>query len=254
MTRNSVSHDWRSFLFGLPGKLGTVRWLGFPKWLTQVGSGLISRRRVRGFPLGVIELLEARTLLSAVRPGLFNANSLPGNDDGSTGTVAIGFSAPINFFGQSFNSLYVNNNGNVTFNAPLFTFTPFGLTTNTGIPIIAAFFADVDTRTGPILTYGNGIVNGRQAFGINWPNVGYYRTHLDLLNNFQEILMERFDTGPGNFDIEFNYDQIQWETGDASGGSGGFGGTPVHVGYSNGTGNPRNISGIPRFRCHSGLR
>jgi len=42
-------------------------------------------------------------------PG-FNSSTLPANDDGSTGLVSIGFSA--NFFGTTYTSLYVNNNGN----------------------------------------------------------------------------------------------------------------------------------------------
>ena len=41
----------------------------------------------------------------------------------------------------------------------------------------------------------------------------------------------------GDFDIMFNYDGITWETGDASGGSNGFGGTPAGAGYSSGDGN-----------------
>src|SRR5581483_5669804 len=45
----------------------------------------------------------------------------------------------------------------------------------------------------------------------------------------------------GNFDIEFNYDQIQWETGGASGGSGGLGGTSAAVGYSNGLSGASNV-------------
>src|SRR5207249_9253138 len=60
--------------------------------------------------------------------------------------------------------------------------------------------------------------------------------HADTLHSFQIILVDRTDTGAGNFDIEFNYDQIQWETGDASGGSNGLGGSSARVGYSNGSG------------------
>src|SRR5262249_56320309 len=56
--------------------------------------------------------------------------------------------------------------------------------------------------------------------------------------------------GAGNLDIEFDYDQIQWETGDASGGSGGLGGAWARAGFSNGTGRPGTSfqiagSGIP---------
>ncbi len=164
----------------------------------------------------------------------FNTNTLPANDDGYTGLVPIGFG--INFAGQTWQNLYVNNNGNVTFNYGLSTYTPFSLASST-IPMIAPFFADVDTRgTGSnVVTYGNDTVDGHNAFGVNWINVGYYNQHVDKLNSFQMVLIDRSDIGPGDFDTEFNYNTILWETGDASGGQDGFGGTPVRAGYTDGT-------------------
>ena len=170
----------------------------------------------------------------------FDATQLPRNDDGSTGPVAITstFGATgLNFFGTQYTSLYVNNNGNVTFGTSLGTYTPFGLTGNTGIPIIAAFFADVDTRgvASGITAYGTGTFAGRDTFGVTYPAVGYFGAHTDLLNTFQILLTDRSDITDGDFDIYFNYDQVQWNTGDASGGAGGFGGTPAAVGYSAGT-------------------
>ncbi len=169
-------------------------------------------------------------------PG-FLVNTLPRNDDGSTSAVTLPFA--INYFGVNFTQTYVNNNGNITFTGPLSTFTPFGLV-NTNTPIIAPYFADVDTRntTSGVVTYGVDTVNGRQAFGVNYFNVGYYSSNADKLNTFQLILINRSDTGAGNFDIEFNYEQIQWETGDASSGTGGLGGSPARVGYANGTTQP----------------
>ena len=166
--------------------------------------------------------------------GSFVGNTLPANDDGSTGLVNIGFN--INFYGVNQNNLYVNNNGNVTFNNALGTYTPFGLITSS-IAIIAPFFADVDTRgAGSGLTqYGQATIGGRATFGVNWIGVGYFGSHVDKLNSFQLIITDRSDTGTGNFDFEFNYDQIQWETGDASSGSGGLGGFPARVGYTNGS-------------------
>ena len=104
--------------------------------------------------------------------GLFTT-VLARNDDGSTGSVGIGFS--IHFYGLSSQStLFVNNNGNVTFTGPLSTFTPFGLLTST-IPIIAPFFADVDTRNlgSDVVRYGTGSIGGRSVFGVNWIDVGY---------------------------------------------------------------------------------
>lgn len=164
--------------------------------------------------------------------------TLAANDDESTGLVDLNIDGPggINLFGTIATQVYVNNNGNITFTNALSTFTPSAFSTF-GSPIIAPFFADVDTRGSGsgLTTYGNDTYNGHDAFIVNWPGVGYYGGHTDLLNTFQLILTDRSDTGAGNFDIEFNYDQILWETGDASDGSGGFGGTSAAVGYSNGS-------------------
>lgn len=184
----------------------------------------------------VINVISAQAAnAAAVRTGLFNTNTLARNDDGSTGLVNLGFN--VDFFGLNFNQAYVNNNGNITFDAPLSTFTPFNLT-STARQIIAPFFADVDTRNlgSAQVTYGTGTVDGRNAFGVNWVDVGYFSSAADRLNSFQLVLIERADTGAGNFDIEFNYDGIQWETGSASGGSGGLGGNSARAGFSNGTG------------------
>ena len=125
----------------------------------------------------------------------------------------------------------------MTFNSALGDFTPFPLT-STSVPIIAAYFADVETdsTTPGQVTYGNDTVNARPAFGVNWPGVEYCCGSDPTKHNlFQLLLLDRSDVGAGDFDIEFNYDQIQWETGDASGGSGGLGGSPARVGYSNGS-------------------
>ncbi|MHC5060292.1 MAG: InlB B-repeat-containing protein [Planctomycetota bacterium] len=170
-----------------------------------------------------------------IRPG-FDSSALAANDDSSTSLVDIGFM--VNYFGIVTQQLYVNNNGNVTFNQPLWEFTPFGLTSNIGTPIIAPFFADVDTRAenSPLVTYGQGTVDGHVAFGVNWVGLGYYSQNMDKINDFQLILIDRSDRMLGSFDIEFNYEQVQWETGDASLGTGGLGGQSVRVGFSAGTG------------------
>jgi hypothetical protein len=162
--------------------------------------------------------------------GLFT-NVLPANDDGSTGLVSLGFTANIN--GTDYNSTYVNNNGNVTFDTALGTYTPSAISDGSFGPIIAPFFADVDTRaagSNPV-TYGTGTLGGFNVFGVNYINVGVYNSQA-IFNDFQMILTDRSDTGAGNFDIQFNYDKIVWEAGTASGApSGGLGGTSALVGY-----------------------
>jgi hypothetical protein len=162
---------------------------------------------------------------------------LAANDDGSSPSTAIGFN--LNYFGTTYANLFVNNNGNVTFGTFLSAHTSTGLITGNP-PIIAPFFADVDTR-GPqsaVLTYGastfmtnDGII--RNVFVANWINVGYYQIASDKLNSFQMVLVDR---GGGDFDIVFNYDRIVWESGSASGGIAGFGGTSARAGYSVGSG------------------
>lgn len=181
----------------------------------------------------------------AIRPNPgFHGNVLARNDDGSTELVPLGFA--VNFFGRTRNAAYVNNNGNITFDTPLADFTPYGLV---GVhqEIIAAYFADVDTRNvaSQVVRYGRDTVNGRPAFGVNYLDVGYYDNRADKLNSFQLVLIERSDTGAGNFDIEFNYSKVQWETGEASNGSGGRGGVSAAVGWSNGSGDPGTSFELP---------
>ncbi len=188
-------------------------------------------------------VVTSAAFAGAVRPG-FNSNSLPANDDGSTGRVTVGFT--MNFFGAQYSQLYVNNNGNLSFDGPLSAYTPSPIAAS-GLKIIAPFWADVDTRgTGSgVVTYsfGTGVVEGRNAFGANYLNVGYYNRKADKKNSFQVVLIDRSDIGAGDFDIEYNYNTVQWETGDASGGSGGVGGQSVRVGYASGTGATLELGG-----------
>jgi len=176
----------------------------------------------------------------------FNSNTLSANDDDSTGQVNLGFTA--NFFGVNSSQVYVNNNGNVTFDSALSTYTPFNLT-STGRQIIAPFFADVDTsNAGNPVTYGQGAFGGHNAFGVNWLDVDYYNSSTSHTNRnfFQLLLVDRSDVGAGDFDIIFNYDQIQWEAGMASSGdANGLGGDSARAGFSNGTGNPGTFFELP---------
>jgi Nidogen-like/Carboxypeptidase regulatory-like domain len=175
-------------------------------------------------------------------PG-FTENTLAPNDDGSTGVVNLPF--PIDFFGNTYSSLYVNNNGNVTFQESLSSYTPEGLTTY-GSPIIAPFWADVDTAVpgSAVVSYGNGTVAGHPAFGVNWPGVDCYVTTGGGLNTFQMVLIDRSDIAPGDFDIEFNYSGITWDSGQASGGDGTCrNGTSAAVGYTNGSTNAFELAG-----------
>lgn len=196
----------------------------------------------------------APALAGPVAPG-FAATQLSRNDDGFTGAVPLGFAA--NFFGQTYTAAFVSNNGYITFSTGQSTYSPSGLGAGyAGQPIIAPFFADVDTRNAAsgVTSYGTGAYKGRAAFGATWPGVGYYSSQANKRNTFQLILTDRGDTGAGNFDITFNYDGIQWETGDASGGANGLGGTSAAAGFNAGSGNaPGTFFQLPGSRVNGAL-
>ena len=209
-------------------------------------------RTLRSILLGALLCAGSGFAFAGAVVSGFNSNTLAANDDGYTGLVNIGFT--VNFFGSNYSQLYVNNNGNLTFDAALSTYTPFNLY-NAGRVMIAPFFGDVDTRgTGSgLLRYGPGTFDGHTAFGATWDGtgVGYFSDNVDKLNKFQTLLVDRADTGAGNFDIYFNYDQIQWETGDVSGGTNGLGGDSARAGYSNGT--PAYSYELPGSGVNGGL-
>jgi len=184
----------------------------------------------------LLALLQGVAQASSIEPlAGCSTNTLPANDDDSTAAVDLGFT--LDFFGTNHSSLFVNNNGNITFTSALGEFTPEPLA-SVGQPIVAPFWADVDTRgngSGEV-TYGQVVFQGQPALCVNWNNVGvgYFSAHVDKLNKFQLLLVDRSDVAAGDFDIVFNYDQVQWETGDASGGTDGLGGSSARAGYSNG--------------------
>ena len=187
------------------------------------------------FRRSLVEPLEQRALLSAVRAlDGFEANSLARGDDPSTGAVELGFE--VNLFGRTHDSLYVNTNGNVTFDAPLNEYRDLALRDLEGA-ILAPFWADVDTTNelSGVVTYGSDEVDGRSAFGVNWIDVGYFDAQAGATNRFQLVLIDRSDVAPGAFDAEFNYDRITWDTSTPKAG----GGTPIaRAGFSAGTGEP----------------
>lgn len=165
-------------------------------------------------------------------PAGFGATALSANDDGSTSAV---LPFGMNFFGNNYASgdnFFINNNGNITFNGAVGAFTPQPFPVS-GQPMIAPYWADVDTRGS-----GSGLVYiaapNPDTFVVTWNNVGFYPSRADLTNNFQMVVRNRADTGAGNFDVDFRYDRLEWTTGDASGGTDGLGGTPAQAGYDAG--------------------
>jgi hypothetical protein len=164
--------------------------------------------------------------------GTFTASMAP-NDDGSSSLIALPFT--FRFYGTPYTSLYINNNGDVTFGDSYGAYTSSGFPSADVPPMIAPFWADVDTRPT-----GGGLVYHKieaHRITIIWDHVGYYSGQVDKLNTFELILSDGTDATVGiGKNMCFSYDDMQWTTGSASSGVGGFGGTPATVGVNQGDG------------------
>ena len=152
-------------------------------------------------------------------------------DDGSSALINLPFQ--FDFYGETFNSLFININGNVSFEEPYWEYSSTGFPIS-GFKMIAPFWADVDLSGAGEIWY---TVNSNSIY-INWVGVGYYNSRADLLNTFQLVLSDGTDPliGIGN-NVAFHYGDMDWTTGSASGGSAGFGGTAATVGANYGNSN-----------------
>jgi hypothetical protein len=164
------------------------------------------------------------------------------NDDGyeaysfaQTGLFASG----MNFYGHTYTSFFVNTNGSISFGNGISQYTPTTISAG-ATPMIAPFWADVDTRVGNPVYVDFDTIN--HVITATWLNVGYFNQHISPTNSFQ---LQLYDRGGGDFDIVFRYQSINWSAGDASGGTNGLGGTAAHAGYTAGDGNATHRAEIP---------
>jgi gliding motility-associated-like protein len=153
------------------------------------------------------------------------------NDDDSSPLIQL----PFNFclYGTNWTDCYINNNGNVSFGAPYGTFTASGFPNNSFV-MVAPFWSDVDTRN---------VLSGLPWYKITptymivqWDSVGYFNAYADKLNTFQLIITNGSDPIVPGGNVSFCYKDMQWTTGDASGGVNGFGGSDAIVGANEGNG------------------
>jgi len=158
------------------------------------------------------------------------------NDDQYSNLISLPFT--FDFYGNTYNSLYINNNGNISFLAQYSTFTanPFP---DSSYNMIAPFWGDVDTRDST-MTGNIGSVWYKMtpnALVVVWDHVGYFNTHGDKTNTFQLVISDGTDPLiPIGNNVSFCYADMQWTTGDASLGVAGFGGVPATVGVNYGNG------------------
>ena len=159
------------------------------------------------------------------------------NDDFSSGLISIPFQ--FNLYGDLYSNLYINNNGNVSFDAPWGTFTANPFPT-ASFAMVAPFWADIDTRGDDGLGLNGGTVKYKitpTALYVNWDDCGYFSMHTDKKVFIQLIITDGTDPVIGiGKNVSFCYKEMDWTTGDASSGINGFGGSPAVVGANRGNG------------------
>jgi hypothetical protein len=106
--------------------------------------------------------------------------------------------------------------------------------------MVAPYWSDIDTRGDDGLGLNGGTVKYKitpTALYVNWDDCGYYSMHTDLKVFIQLIITDGTDPviGVGK-NVSFCYKEVDWTTGDASSGVGGFGGFPAVVGSNRGNG------------------
>src|SRR5690606_21503131 len=153
------------------------------------------------------------------------------NDDGSSVAIPLAPAFPLGleFFGERHTVMYVNTNGNITFNGSLSQFTPSAFPV-ANRPMIAPYWGDIDIRGDECSGVGgaegcespsdNGVwwhlEPGRVV--VTWDEVGYYSCNDGTKMSFQLVLTEaRYCGVDGDFDVEFRYNRCEWEVGGASG-------------------------------------
>lgn len=154
---------------------------------------------------------------------------------------ALDLSFDFTLFGQTYRQLWINANGNLSFGDAYKPYTPEPFCLH-GPRMVAPFYADADLSTGGELRYyldpaGHYLI-------VSWLGVGYYGCAADceLRNTFQVILTDGSVTRVGDYplpagtNVIFSYGDMQWTTGNSSGGVGGLGGSAATVGLNQGDG------------------
>ena len=182
---------------------------------------------------GIANTFEAPCLPLPMEPASEGWVALSPNDDSSFGTL---LPFDFDFYGSVYpqgSQVFINTNGNLNFGTSgLSRFTAEGFPL-LGVPMVAPFWADVDTRT--IEADGTNRVWFKMtntALYVIWDGVGYFPRQTDKRNTFQVVLSNDVMDNRGN--VCFCYADMDWTTGGASGGVNGFGGVPATVGVNRG--------------------
>ena len=196
---------------------------------TLTGNKVLAQPNILSFNMA--DEVFRQNIETGLGGGAGYGSNFPGNDDNSTSVniSTLSGNSGLTVLGKEFDKyLYLSNNGYMRLDVGDGSYTPYPLT-NTSNPIVAAFFGDVDTRGGiGNVYYGTLATNTNNKAVLTWVNSGYYSYGRDKRNTFQ-LQLENLGQ---EINMRMSYDQLQWTTGSASGGSGGLYGTVARAGFA----------------------
>ncbi|MEL6235607.1 MAG: nidogen-like domain-containing protein [Pseudomonadota bacterium] len=173
--------------------------------------------------------------------------TVPRSDDGYfVYDITSIFPQGINVYGTVYDEMFVNTNGSVSFGNGVLAYSPRAIEAGY-TPMFAPFWADIDTRAGALKGDESGEIHidfdiAAQIITVTWDSVNYYDRQGKAQNSFQLQLEYK---GSANFNLMFRYGDINWVSGDASGGSNGIGGTVATAGVTAGNGAAGSHIAIP---------
>jgi len=156
------------------------------------------------------------------------------NNNATTPAIALPFN--FCFYGQSYDSVFISNNGIISFIKPIYSFIDSPATVPLGFDtiMVAPFWADANTLNN------NGVVYYKITptyMVVIWDSVKYAGIDVDGWNTFQLTITDGSDPIlPNGDNVSFCYPFMQWACSDSSGGFSGYGGTPAFVGVNKGDG------------------
>lgn len=180
-----------------------------------------ARRQAQAWVKGAA-LAGAALLAQAAHAGLYTSNFgslVPGyvaNDD-STFAVTLPFA--VSFFGSTYTSAVVSNNGNVQFGTNSGEFISSPLNTQTSFRGIAAYWSDLDSRSDPLGaiaagTGGSGVYmsasSGQVVF--TWDRLGYFDRDYGNRVQFQLVLNDPSAMAAGEGSIGFFFGGMQGQS------------------------------------------
>ena len=193
-------------------------------WQLQVATGSIAASPL-AFADRYHHVLAAPSLVNGLGGSAgFGESDLARGDDFASSAIdltGVFGAAGVKFGANYYTTLYINNNGVVTFGTPTSGYVPNGLSSGISqggvlVPAIALYWTDIDTRAGALSASAGGTSSGAnlvhwdvdtvsKKVTITWDDVGEYSAGTTAVLAGQIILS---DAGSGNMDIQLRYESV----------------------------------------------